>query len=274
MPRKNPNLFDVMMKVPWWVSLVCGAVGYIAFKWILPYILIHSAFLNAGYIPVGKSFAKASSSMAPLVFFAFLLAAGLSALKQLFAEKLFDKQTGKDSIRAMSWTAFEHLISELYRRQGYSVVETGGGGADGGVDLVLRKNGERILVQCKHWQAYSVGVKVVREVFGVVAAENAAKGIIVTSGDFTQEALHFAVGKNLELIDGNQLVKLVKAMQGGKGASNAAPVQKSVSKDTDAPICPKCGKSMILRTARSGPNAGSKFWGCSGYPACRTTQNL
>jgi restriction system protein len=37
-------------------------------------------------------------------------------------------------------------------------------------------------------------------------------------------------------------------------------------------ICQACGKAMLLRTARKGPNAGSQFWGCSGYPECRATQ--
>lgn len=35
--------------------------------------------------------------------------------------------------------------------------------------------------------------------------------------------------------------------------------------------CPACGKPMVLRTARKGPNDGSQFWGCSGYPECKTT---
>ncbi len=35
--------------------------------------------------------------------------------------------------------------------------------------------------------------------------------------------------------------------------------------------CPACGKPMALRTARKGPNIGSQFWGCSGYPECRAT---
>ena len=35
------------------------------------------------------------------------------------------------------------------------------------------------------------------------------------------------------------------------------------------PSCPKCGKSMMRRLARRGPNAGNYFWGCSGYPDCR-----
>ncbi|MDB6065660.1 MAG: topoisomerase, type zn finger domain protein [Pedosphaera sp.] len=37
------------------------------------------------------------------------------------------------------------------------------------------------------------------------------------------------------------------------------------------PTCQKCGKPMALRTARKGKRAGSQFWGCSGYPACKGT---
>lgn len=37
------------------------------------------------------------------------------------------------------------------------------------------------------------------------------------------------------------------------------------------PQCPQCGKAMRLRTARQGSNAGSQFWGCSGYPECKRT---
>ena len=44
--------------------------------------------------------------------------------------------------------------------------------------------------------------------------------------------------------------------------------------EADAPVCPRCGKPMALRTARQGPNAGAQFWGCSAYPACRATRPL
>ncbi|HCE43400.1 MAG TPA: four helix bundle protein [Lentisphaeria bacterium] len=41
-----------------------------------------------------------------------------------------------------------------------------------------------------------------------------------------------------------------------------------------SPICPSCGKAMILRTARQGASPGSNFWGCSAYPNCRGTRQL
>ena len=38
--------------------------------------------------------------------------------------------------------------------------------------------------------------------------------------------------------------------------------------------CPKCGADMVLRTAKKGRNAGSRFWGCSAYPNCRAIAPL
>jgi len=38
-------------------------------------------------------------------------------------------------------------------------------------------------------------------------------------------------------------------------------------------VCPKCGSNLVERTARKGPNAGSKFLGCENFPACRFTKN-
>jgi predicted nucleic-acid-binding Zn-ribbon protein len=38
--------------------------------------------------------------------------------------------------------------------------------------------------------------------------------------------------------------------------------------------CPKCGSPLVLRTARSGANAGSQFFGCTKYPACRYVGKL
>lgn len=54
----------------------------------------------------------------------------------------------------MSWQEFELLVGEAFRLQGYEVAEIGGGGPDGGVDLVLRKDREKFLVQCKQWKAF------------------------------------------------------------------------------------------------------------------------
>jgi restriction system protein len=191
-----------------------------------------------------------------------LLAGGSAAIARLRRRKLYDGQTSIESIRALAWSQFEQLIGEAYRRQGYEVQENLVRGADGGVDLRLRKDGQTTLVQCKPWKAYKVGVQTVRELYGVVMAEKAGRGVLVTSGVFTKEARQWAEAKPLELIDGEGLRRLVAHVQPPSAASISAPPSASVA-------CPKCGQAMVLRTSRKGATAGSQFWGCSAYPICK-----
>jgi hypothetical protein len=53
---------------------------------------------------------------------------------------------------------------------------------------------------------------------------------------------------------------------GAAAEAEAAPPKKQ---EPERPHCPQCGKEMVLRTAKKGPNQGSRFWGCPGYPECR-----
>jgi len=44
--------------------------------------------------------------------------------------------------------------------------------------------------------------------------------------------------------------------------------QTRSAKDDFAPICPRCGISMVLRVYRSGPKAGMPYYGCLNAPEC------
>ena len=51
--------------------------------------------------------------------------------------------------------------------------------------------------------------------------------------------------------------------------------EESSKKETEMRlICPKCGKQLVLRTARRGANAGRQFYGCSNFPKCRFIMNI
>lgn len=189
-----------------------------------------------------------------------------------------------DALDGMSWSQFEKLVGEGFRLQGYRVSETGGGGADGGVDLVLTKGSEKFMVQCKQWRALKVGVDVVRELYGVMAARGATGGFVVTSGRFTDEANAFAKGRNVSLIDGPALHALILRARGPASAAATTeqadpPAMKPAataasSRSQDVPSCPICAKPMARRTAKRGSNAGNEFWGCTGYPSCRGTRPI
>jgi restriction system protein len=252
--RRNRTILDDLALLPWWVNIILAAVFYLSFKYWVPLI----AFQN----PFFKGIAIALPGLAPVAGGILCLVAAISAFHAWRKGELLERQTGIGTFRTISWREFEELVGEAYRRKGYMVTENGGGGADGGVDLILRKGGEKLLVQCKHWKMDKVGVKVARELYGVVAAEAASGGIVISSGTFTQEAKDFARGKPLELLDGSVLRNLI------------GEVQKKPSihiKNSDGGVCPICGSKMVLRIAKKGTNAGEKFWGCSAFPKCRST---
>lgn len=156
--------------------------------------------------------------------------------------------------------------------------------------MKLVKDGETWLVQCKCWRQEKVGVKVARELFGVVASERATGGILIATSKFTPDAEDFARGKPLRLIAGEKLLRMVEGVRKGGGSpatppaptATATPTEpkpkltpsESIATAPDTPVCPQCKAPMVRRVARQGKNAGQAFWGCSRFPECRATQPI
>jgi restriction system protein len=280
------DLLELVAMLPWWAGVLLALVSYFVLHKIASQPVVaptQSGQMGAMVTQsIWKSLATAGQYLLPFIC---LLGAGTSAWrrrerKNLVADVTRSKAT--DALNGMSWRDFEILVGEGFRLQGYQVVETGGGGADGGVDLVLTKpgksGGEKFLVQCKQWRAYKVGVDVVRELYGVMAAKGATGGFVVTSGRFTDEAISFASGRNVTLVDGPKLHRLLRQAQAGvdrpPAQKPAVPVAHPPAPSAQAMACPLCAKPMVRRTAKRGANAGGEFWGCTGYPACRGTRPI
>jgi len=254
--RRNKHLLHELIGLPWWVSLVVAGVAYIGVRWLLPTFGSSNQFIR-----------PLAAALQPYVWwftFPFLVTATLAAARSYSRRRLLDDQTGLEAFRALSWQDFEHLVGEAYLRRGYTVEEIGGSAPDGGVDLVLHNGSHKTVVQCKRWRTARVGVSPIRELYGVVVAEKAVRGIFVASGTFTPDAIAFARGKPLELVDGSALAKLVEGVQ------TSRPTQPSTA---SSPACPKCGGEMVQRVAKRGANAGKPFWGCRRYPQCQATRN-
>ena len=164
--------------------------------------------------PVGKAYAIAATLwIEPMAgrraFFNRLLA----IVKQSRAKSRLGSARASPAVAvsAMRWRDFERLVSGAFRRRGFTVTGFGGSAPDGGVDLGLVKNGERFLVQCRHWRREQVGAPAVRELDGVIAAVGARGGFVVTGGQFTREARELSQKTRIELIDGCALEKLIGA---------------------------------------------------------------
>jgi len=175
--------------------------------WVIPGIEVANPFL--------RGLVGAAPKLAPILVLVLGLAALLSAFGAWRRRRLLESQAAIEDVRKLSWQDFERLVGEAYRRKGYSVIARGLGGADGGADIDLYRGDEHLLVQCKQWKAWKVGVKPVRELLGVVTAEQADGGIFVTSGRYTREALRFARDNKLVLVDGETLLEMIWEVQVG-----------------------------------------------------------
>ncbi|MFP5408200.1 MAG: restriction endonuclease [Gammaproteobacteria bacterium] len=276
MERRKPSRFEGLVEragtLPWWMGVVLAIAVYFG---------LHSIVASEGASvwqpdmtnPFASQnifimLAAVGQYLLPLVF---LLAAGVSAYGHYKRQALHDRVVGSPDRRALSnvsWRQFEALVSEAFRRRGYSVRATGSGMPDGAVDLTLKKDGQTYLVQCKQWRAARVGVNSPRELYDVIASRSAAGGFVLTSGIFTDEARAFVRGKNIELIDGKALLALIGGVR--------APVKffrdpLSIN-TTGAPFCPECQSRMVMRKAKHGLNAGKDYWRCARHPDCKGTR--
>ncbi len=68
--------------------------------------------------------------------------------------------------------------------------------------------------------------------------------------------------------------RLEERRRQGAGPTDRTDRSDQSDRAKAAPTCAACGQAMVLRTARKGGRAGSRFWGCSGYPECKGTREL
>lgn len=253
--RRTSGLEDsitLASKLPWWLCLLLVAAAWFALQAIAKSEIAPPTTqlpLTSIFIPqLIRTGAQVGQYLLPIIFIAGALTSFFTRRQR---RRLFDEVAingAEDSIKRIGWQQFEQLIGEGFRRQGFSVIENEGKGADGGVNVV-------------------------RELYGVMAAEGATGGFVVTSGRFTDEARSFAVGLNIELIDGFELQRWTKSAKSpakdtssntSMGPRLSQPVWKESSES-----CPRCQSPMVRRTAKRGPNTGGTFWGCSRFPECR-----
>jgi restriction system protein len=68
--------------------------------------------------------------------------------------------------------------------------------------------------------------------------------------------------------------RMTRARLEVRGAASDQSDMSDWSGKNTAPCCPKCGKPMRQRTARTGPHSGQPFWGCTGYPDCKGIRSV
>jgi len=169
---------------------------------------------------------------------------------------------------------------------------------DYGRDAILRKDGEIFLLECKKYAEDGLsGRPDLQKFHSAIISDKAKRGFFVTTGRFTSGAVEFAATAPINLIDADELQRLMfKSLHGASqddsylsicrecGNSvtrhirspanvlcpNGHTVQATLGVDALLPHsrqCTRCGVPMRLINGKNG-----KFWGCTKYPACRHTR--
>lgn len=243
-------------------------------------LLCAGLYFTFSHGPSGPAGAVFSGFNKMFAYFCF----GLSAFAAVFAAigyvknkvgrkqrlEFFESKKTLLSLKQMSWKEFEHFVGTFFEKQGYSV-EVTGGLRDGGIDLIVTKNGRASYVQCKKYRENQVTLSMMRDFYGAISSQaNTNPSFFVTTGTFTLDAQKFAQENAIEAIDGSRLMEYLKMVDvpfasGMVGSAvSASPASNQKSKR-----CPDCGAPMVVRVAKKGMHANEPFWGCSTYPKCK-----
>ena len=145
-----------------------------------------------------------------MVFSLYLIIKIRSSYKGLGKRSLLKRNDTIEKLKHLSWDDFELLCIELFEKQGWTTIGNIKKGADGGIDIRMKKKKTKAIVQCKRYGKTRVTVKVIREMYGLMYEHKVDKAYIVTTSAFTRDCYKFTKNKNMELINGDTLVKLIK----------------------------------------------------------------
>jgi len=113
------------------------------------------------------------------------------------------------AIRNLSWDGYQALIADIFRRKAFEVLPPPAEGSDLDViDLVVDRDGQRMLVNCQLRGEMDIPIEAVTEMSTVVYNYSVAGAYLIADGSFAPEASAAAATGGIVLIDGNALIDL------------------------------------------------------------------
>jgi restriction system protein len=183
------SLFAILLRSPWWISVVIAAAIVAAARLVLPEVYAFAFFAALPFIVIG----------------------GVAGWRQFRAPSASRVTDTLEAVRAMSWGDFSSALADAFRNDGYSVSRLAGATAD----FELARAGRISLVACKRWKAARTGVEPLRELYDAKRAREADESIYVATGEITDGARAFARERNIRLIHGAELAKLLPRVRRG-----------------------------------------------------------
>jgi restriction system protein len=221
-----------------------------------------SAMLNETPNPLARILSRAA---AVLSFFRASRDPSIDSRQAAALAQVDKRKWSAQLLKSLEWRRFEELSVAYFEALGYqsSIARSA---TRAGLDIRLIAAGAKdasLVLLCKAWDAYRVGIKAARELRAAMTAAGLAEGVLITAGRFTPEAAAYAREQSIRLIDGVELLAGIAALAPEKAR---ALLEFATEGDFLTPTCPSCSLKMI---SRKSTKEGRKFWGCRNYPRCK-----
>jgi restriction system protein len=178
------SLFAILLRSPWWISLLVVVV----------FVLASSALLPKDYVPFGI--------MGSLPFLVIGVIAGW---RQWQAPNPARVAEALARAGAMSWRDFASALEQRFVQQGYTVTRLNSTAAD----FSLSQGGQVTLVSCKRWKAATHGVESLRELVAAKEARQADQCTYISLGAVSDNAQRLATEQGVALVSGDALGVLI-----------------------------------------------------------------
>ena len=178
------SLFAILLRSPWWISMLV----------VLVFVLASGALLPKQYVPFGV-----------MGSFPFLVIGLIAGWRQWHAPNPARVAEALERASAMAWRDFASALEQAFIQQGHTVTRLNSPAAD----FSLSKAGRVTLVSCKRWKAATHGVESLRELVAAKDARQADQCTYISLGAVSDNARRFAAEHGVALVSGDELGALI-----------------------------------------------------------------
>lgn len=196
------SLFAILLRRPWWVSALTA--------------LVLLAFCGTALPPAWFPFA------APIAL-PFIVIAGITGWRALQAPSASRVAAIDARARAAGWPEFRAALVEAWTREGWTVSDANGDGAD----LAMSQGWQRKVVSARRWKVARTGVEPLRELAAARERHEAHEGLYVAIGEVSEQAVAFARTNRLRILRAEDLARLLPAPARGAAPTAGAGRRRS-----------------------------------------------
>jgi restriction system protein len=175
------SLFAVLLRSPWWISVLVAIGLALVLRLFLP---LHFALFGG------------------LPFLVIGAVAGWRQFRRPGAKRIAKTL---ERARAMPADEFCAALAKGFERDGYHAVRV-----NEGAELRLTRRGIVTLVACRRWKAGRTGAEPLREFHAATSKEGAHARMYLAVGEVTDNARAFAREKNIQLLNEEDLARLLR----------------------------------------------------------------